>query len=92
MSELNGSAQNGRLTPTQTRMMEVLRDGMPHDREELHACLDDNLSALTAIQPHLTYIRKVIRIRGEDVLCVLHGRRIKYQHVRVMYSPYDGRT
>jgi hypothetical protein len=92
----NGTPQvmngNGHLTTTQKRMMAVLSDGLPHDRHELHACLDDELSALTAIQPHLTYIRKAIRGRGEDVLCVYHGRTVKYQHVRVLYSPYDGRT
>ena len=86
------SGTNGNLTPTQARMLAVLSDGRPHDRKELHGCLDDDLAALTSIQPHLTRIRDKIRGKGEDILCVLQYRTIKYHHVRVLCSPYDGRT
>ncbi|MFO7776004.1 MAG: hypothetical protein R6W89_09425 [Candidatus Hydrogenedentota bacterium] len=29
---------DGDWTPTQRRMLEVLSDGLPHTKEELHAC------------------------------------------------------
>jgi hypothetical protein len=37
--------------------MEVLQDGLPHTREEIHACLSDELSSLDAIKPHICSLR-----------------------------------
>lgn len=73
-----------RWTPTQQRMIDLLSDGMPHDRKELHRCLDDELAQLSAIQFHLSMIRRVLRPRGEDILCVLFDRKIHYQHIRLL--------
>jgi len=85
-------AQGNGFTPTQKRMLKVLSDGQRHTREELHACLDDELSALSAIQAHITYIRKHLEIRGEDIVCVARDRSYHYQHVRLLNSANDGRT
>ena len=80
------------FTPTQKRMLELLSDGLPHRREELHKCLEDDLSQLNAIQPHISRIRDKIRGKGEDIICVYFERTIGYQHVRVLYSANDGRV
>lgn len=84
------SGNNG-YTPTERRMLALLRDGLPHLREELHACLYDEMAELSAIQPHLSHIRQKLRPHGEDIICELHKRTIHYRHVRLLNSPYDGR-
>lgn len=84
-------ALNG-FTATENRIVELLSDGRPHRREEIHALLSDNLAALPAIQVHISNIRKKIKLRGEDILCTLVNRQIHYQHVVLLYSGNDGRT
>lgn len=85
MSGVNG------YTPTEKRILAVLSDGLPHKRHEIHACLCDDLSGLTAIQAHISNIRKRLRAIGEEIVCELSGGTITYRHVRLLSSPYDGR-
>lgn len=77
------------FTPTETCMLELLADGKPHTRRELHACLPDELGGLVNVRRHLCNIRRKLTSRGEAVICVLHLRRICYQRVRVLVPP-DG--
>lgn len=84
ISETMTKKRNETWTPTQRRMLRVLADGLPHRREELHACLVDDLGALSNIQPHLSDIRKTLRPRGEDIVCEIVSRRICYRHVRLI--------
>ena len=83
---------NNGYTPTERRMLELLRDGLPHSREDLHSCLDDDLSQLTAIQYHLSRIRGKLSLIGEDIICEYYKRSFYYRHVRLLTSPYDGRS
>lgn len=79
------------FTLTQVRMLRVLSDGRPHSKMELWHCLEDDLSAITAIKPHLTRIRKRLNPKGEDIVCVVNHRRNYYQHVRLLPSAHDGK-
>jgi DNA-binding CsgD family transcriptional regulator len=79
-------------TPTEQRIVDLLSDGMPHKREELHACLSDDLASRTAVQMHVSNIRKRIRVRGEEIICEYYHRNLYYRHVRLLNSPYDGRA
>jgi DNA-binding response OmpR family regulator len=72
------------FTPTEQRFLALLSDGLPHDRRELHSLLWDEYSELSAIQVHLSNIRKRLRPRGEDIICELHARTIKYRWVRLI--------
>lgn len=56
------------LSLIQKRILGVLADGHGHRPEELHACLSQLQGPVANILPHLTYIRKRLRLRGEDVL------------------------
>lgn len=71
---------NGHFTPTEQRIMEVLYGGLPHSREELEACLNDELSCKNNLNAHLTNIRKKIRDRGLDIVY----RDNKYRYVRLL--------
>lgn len=71
------------FTPTQQRILAVLRDGRAHLRSELLACLWDELGARSNIRAHLTAIRKVLRTRGEDIRCEILDRAVYYRRIRV---------
>jgi len=64
------------LTPTQLRILMLLRDGGIHPREDVEACLEDELSK--NIHNHLTRIRKVLVPQGQTILCVMRHRRYHY--------------
>ena len=86
------SSNGNGYTPTERRMLELLKDGLPHTRQELHACLEDDLAGITAIQAHLSRIRKRLRGIGEEIVCEYYLRTLHYRHVRLLNSPYDGRS
>lgn len=80
------------LSPIQRKMLEVLSDGMPHTREELHACLWDEQGALSNIKAHITAIRAKLRPIGEDILCeVGYKLQFRYRHVRLLASAVNGK-
>lgn len=76
-----------RLTVTQRKMLDVLSDGMAHTREELRACLPDDLAANASISNHLRAIREVLRELGQTILTQYQKRRVIYRHVRL--SSYE---
>jgi hypothetical protein len=78
------------LTVTQLKMLEVLSDGRPHQKTELHACLSDDLAQMSALTPHLVAIRKMLRLQGEEVVCEFINRQRLYRHVRLLPSACDG--
>ena len=78
------------FTPTQQKIVDLLSDGLPHTRKEVHACLWDELSPLSNIKAHITAIRKKIRPLGQDIICEYNGK-IHYRHVRLLASAYDGK-
>jgi hypothetical protein len=79
-----------RFTPTQQRMIDVLSDGMPHTREELHKCLWDEEGALGNIKMHISLIRKVLQPVGQDIVCCLVRGTIQYRHIRRIYPSSEG--
>lgn len=64
------------LTPTQRAILKVLSDGQLHRREELHACLVDELGPLSNVQPHISRLRK--HLHGQVICCVLCGQTTYY--------------
>jgi hypothetical protein len=75
-----------KLSPVQRKMLEVLADGLPHRRAELHACLWDREGAMRNIRTHLSIIRKHLNERGESIICEMHEKHICYRHVRLLRS------
>ncbi len=83
---------NNGYTPTETRILDLLRDGLPHRRDEVFKCLDDDLADISAIYPHMTRLPKKLQPKGQDILAVTTGRITFYQHIRLLNSANDGRT
>lgn len=67
-------------TPIQTKMLEVLNDGKPHTKEELHACLNDDLAPINNIYPHVSAINA--KLRPYEQLILWEGNR--YRRVRIL--------
>lgn len=94
MSDSNGNhgdeeqlVPGSKFTPTQRRMLTILADGKAHTRQELFACLSDDMADLSAIKWHLSKLREKLRPMGQDVICEIN-MGIKYRHVRLLASPY----
>lgn len=75
---------NGDFTATELKMLEILSDGLPHTRQELHRCLYDEEGPLSNINVHLTHMRKILARRGESIMCV-EGRTL-YRLVRFVQN------
>jgi len=58
------------FTPTHKRMLAVLADGQPHTRQELHACLVDDLGPLSNVSYHLTTLKPKLQEIGQGIACV----------------------
>lgn len=84
--------ENNHYTPTQKAILKVLGDGLPHTKEELHTCLSDELSDVTALRFHISNLRKKLEPQGMTILCHNMGRKggFRYQWVRILTSDYDG--
>jgi DNA-binding CsgD family transcriptional regulator len=75
------------LSPTQYKMLQVLSDGQDHLKQELADCLSDPLG--TDISHHLKAIRKLLRLQGQDIACVLMRRRTGYRWVQLCPPAYE---
>lgn len=73
-----------KYTPTQLAILKVLSDGMAHYRDELQACLPDELASRSALHMHIGKLRKLLRPRGYDIICEYIRRRIHYRHVQLL--------
>lgn len=65
------------LTKTQRLMLNLLADGAPHTRQELHACLWDEDGSITNIRAHISNVRKLLRPIGEDIICMHFGYPVR---------------
>ena len=75
------------LTPTQRRMLTVLADGLSHSAQELHACLADDQQPVCHIHVHITGMRKLLRPRGEELICQRLSGGTYYRWVRLGDAP-----
>lgn len=81
-----------RLTNKERILLEALSDGKAHSRQDLIRLLDsDGLMSASTLRVHICSLRKKLPA-GEAILPTLVNRKSSYQHVRLLASPYDGRT
>lgn len=79
-------------TPTQQRILAKLSDGLPHSKTELLTCFDDPMTEKSALVTMIGSIRKRLQPIGQDIVCRANGggRKLDYQHIRLLHSPNDG--
>jgi hypothetical protein len=77
------------FTPTEQRILEVLRDGGNHFRPELLRCLngkgEDSVcdrGAIVSVQQHIVNLRKKLLPIGQNIVCVYDAGRFGYRQVR----------
>lgn len=77
-----------KYTAVETKMLEVLADGQRHTRVELEACLYDEfgIDKAKSVGVQLVRLRKKLRPRGHDVVCVFAYRKWLYQHIILLGS------
>lgn len=83
-----------KFTPTQQRIMDVLADGKPHHKSELHECLFDDMAVDKddSVSKHIIQIRKKLNPDGYDIVTNMRNRKCYYMHVRLLStSSYDGK-
>lgn len=86
-----------KITPTQRRILAVLSDGEPHSFGELIDALGDvddrsrvyeNDSVYRRLKVIVSQLRKHLREKGQDVLCVRRswreGKGMAYRQVRLL--------
>lgn len=82
---MTDAAPQVRFTPTQLRIVQLLADGKPHSRKEIHELLWDETSDMTTIRYHISLARKSLALLGETIVCELNCgiwyRRIKVQEL-----------
>ena len=81
---------NNGYTPTELAILRLLSDGQAHALSELHQCLPDELSALSAVYVHVSNIRKRLRLSGQTIVCEIANRRCYYRHVVLLGNVSDG--
>lgn len=64
------------------QMLDLLSDGLPHSRGDLHKLCGP--SSVGVVARHIHHIRKGLRPIGEDIICELHKRQIHYRHIRLL--------
>jgi len=85
----NGNKIKLNFTKTQQAIMDVLRDGQDHEPEDLIACMDQGGTTKDNLSPHLTAMRKQLRLYGRDIICRSLGKRVTYVYVQLLRDP-DG--
>lgn len=87
------SSNNG-FTPTEKRIMNVLRDGLPHTKSELKNAIDEECPDQVddaALKMHLSNMRTKLEPKCRGILCT-ERPSTRYQLVRTDPSGYDDMT
>ena len=79
------------FTPTQRKIMDLLRDGHSHPREHLCRCFPDELANPNNIRVHITLLRKKVRRQGLNIVCEPVDGVSCYRLMRIMSSASNGR-
>lgn len=75
-------------TPTEQRIIDLLSDGLPHERDEVVERILPNVKEPQkhrhTIAAHIFYIRIKIRAMGEDIITELRKGGIHYRRVMLL--------
>jgi hypothetical protein len=72
-------------TATQRRVLALLSDGMPHTKEQIRACLHDDMGSLDNVKVFIYYLRRILP-PGQAIICENTGKGTRYRHVRLLTS------
>jgi DNA-binding response OmpR family regulator len=75
-----------RWSKTEQKIYDTLCDGRVHKFEELYEHLTNGDCSRDAVSAHVGRMRKKLRPRGLDIVCVFRNRKTQYQMIRPLYS------
>ena len=84
ISRRSSYVDTSKFTATERRILRVLADGLPHTKDELFACLEDELQDKNNVSVHVSRMRLKMRPSGHDIVNVFRMGSYKYQHVRLL--------
>ena len=72
------------FTPTEQRILALLRDGKSHTKTEIkETCIDgDGYASDNTLWMHMSNLRRKLKDRNETVVAVIKHRMTYYQHFR----------
>jgi len=79
----NGKTEKEFFTPTQRRIIDLLKDGEPHKRDEVRRCVDE-LASLVNLKHHLIKLREKLRPHGYDIICQLLNHTLHYRLIKIV--------
>lgn len=79
---------NGSPTPTMDAIANILADGQRHAKEELQDAIKP--SGVNAARMMVVRLRKLLRPKGQDIICEYDHGRFYYRQVRLLGSSDDG--
>lgn len=71
-------------TPTEQRIWDLLKDGRSHHRDEVLACLGDTEADRNDLAQHLTRMRKRLRPKDKEIVCILRGYAVHFRLVKTL--------
>lgn len=74
------------FTPIETKILQILGDGMPHTAKEIIGLVDPEWAPYN-LESHISHLRIKLRPIGHDILCVTGNHVNVYRHVRILVSP-----
>jgi hypothetical protein len=75
-----------KFTPMERRIVELLRDGLPHSVTQCIASMGDVTATYQNLQPHISVINKKIRPHGYEIAFVKANGRMCYRIIRPISS------
>jgi len=71
-------------TPIEQRIIDLLSDGLPHDRYDLLECLRDKQASLNSLAAAIMRLRPKVRELGQEIVTELFRGSIAYRHVLLL--------
>lgn len=68
-------------TPIEQRIIDLLSDGLPHDRRDVLECWNDHHMNLHAMAVAIMRLRPKVRALGQDIITEHRRGSISYRHV-----------
>jgi hypothetical protein len=68
-------------TPSEQRIIDLLADGMPHERREVLACLKDEMATLNSLSVMIHRLRPKVRELGQEIVTEYRRGGYWYRHI-----------
>lgn len=85
------------LTPTEQKIIDLLKDGLPHSRHDMISTLQYASGDFNALAQRIFFLRRKVRLLGQDIVTALCKGGIHYQHVILLsgkdplgFDPIEG--